>query len=258
MIGCIIQVRMGSTRLSGKVMKKIDDKNPVLYYVIEQTKYCKLLDKIIIATTVLEEDDIIVKYATNMGIECFRGSVLDVLDRYYQCAKKFGFSTIVRLTSDNPLNDPTITDKAIEKFYTNSYDFLTNSVPRTFPQGISVEVFSFNALEKAWKNARLLSEREHVTPFFYNNPNMFKIYNMEYSENISHLRWTIDRKEDLILVREIISKIKKRPILMQDILELFSKEPDLININKDHIIDEGYLKSLEEDKLFFKSNTFKT
>jgi len=252
MLGCIIQARMGSDRLPGKVMMKADEKNTILYYVLSQLETSKFLKNIVVATTNLEEDEIIENFVHKMGFDSFRGSSNNVLDRYYQCAKKYSFSTIVRLTADNPLNDPKIIDIAIEKFNSNNFDFLTNSVPRTWPQGISIEIFSFNALETAWKNAKLSSEHEHVTPYFYNNKNKFTIFNMKYSKNISNLRWTIDRMDDLKLVRKIIKKIKQRPILIDEILSLHSKEPELFQINQNQIADEGYKKSLKDDKEFLK------
>ncbi len=246
----IIQVRMSSSRLPGKVMMKVDSKHPVLYYVITQLQFSKNLDEIVVATSTREEDDIIVDYVNNLGISCFRGSLKDVLDRYYQCAKEFSVKDIVRITSDCPLIDPTIVDKVIEKFKSNSYDVVTNSgtVPRTFPQGTDVEVFSFQALEKAWKNAKKPSEREHVTAYFYNNESDFKIDYLTRSKNISHLRWCVDRMPDLELVRKIVSKVKKKPILMTHILDLFSKEPHLQDINKNYVVNEGDLISSEEDK----------
>ncbi len=239
---------MGSTRLPGKVMLRIDEKNPVIYYVIKQISESKFCDKLVIATTTLLEDEKIVKFAKDMNISCFRGSVEDCLDRYYQCAKEFSLSTIVRITCDNPLIDPTLVDDAILFYKSNSYDYVTNCRPRTFPQGTEVEIFSFSALERAWKEAKKTSEREHVTPYLYNNPDQFKIFNIKNNENVSQLRWTIDRKEDLEFVKKIVSKIKKSPILMSDILKLLKIEPELININKDYIMDEGYLKSLKEDQ----------
>ena len=249
-IGAIIQARMSSSRLPGKVLMKVDKKNSVLYYVITQAKQSKLFEKIVVATTNQKEDDRIVEFVQNMNIKYFRGSLKDVLDRYYQCAKKFSFSTIVRITSDCPLIDPTIVDKVIEMFKSNLYDVVTNSgaISRTFPQGTDVEVFSFQALEKAWKKAKKPSEREHVTAYFYNNESDFKICYLDRSENISHLRWCVDRMPDLELVRKIVSKIKRRPILMTHILDLLSKEPHLQDINKHCINEEGRLKSLEEDK----------
>lgn len=253
MIGCIIQARMGSSRLPGKAMKLVDDKNPVLYYVINQLKYSNLIDKLVVATTTLPEDDIIESYVKKIGIECFRGSENDVLDRHYQCAKKFSFEIIVRIPSDKPLIDPEIVDNVIKKFTTGSYDYVTNFLPYSFPYGTEVEVFSFNALETTWKNSKLPSEREHVTPYIYKNEKKFSIFNLASSKDLSKYRWEVDRENDLKLVRMIVAKIIDRPILTKNIIELFSKEPNLIKINQTDTPDEGYTKSLKEDKEFLET-----
>lgn len=223
---------MGSTRLPGKVMMNADGQNPMLYYVINQVLSCKKIDKIVVATTILKQDDVIVKFVKSMNLEIFRGSSEDVLDRYYKCAKKFGFSAIVRITADCPLIDPEIVDEVIDKFDPDLYNYVSNIFPqRSYPYGTEVEIFSFTALKNAWEKAEYQPEREHVTIFIRNNADK-KILNHEYTQNISHLRWTVDMVEDLDLVRAIIAKIKKRPILMKDILLLISKEPYLLNINK--------------------------
>jgi len=159
MIGCIIQARMGSSRLPGKVMMELNNSKSLLYYVIKQHQFCNEIDKIVVATTDQKNDDIIENYVNKLGIECYRGDSINVLDRFYQCAKKYSFPTIVRITADNPFNDPTIVDSVIKKFKSNNFDYITNSKPRTFPQGISVEVFSFKTLEIAWNNAKLPSEK---------------------------------------------------------------------------------------------------
>ena len=253
-IGCIIQARMGSTRLPGKVMMNVEDQKPVLYFVIKQLQECKLIDKIIVATTTNEEDEEIVNYIKNLGIDCFRGSPKDVLDRYYQCAKEYSISSVVRIPSDKPLIDPEIVDKVISMFENNSYDYITNFLPNpTFPSGTEVEIFSINALKKAWENAKLPSEKEHVTPYFSNHQDEFKITHIKNSENLSHLRWAVDKMEDLKLVRKIVSKIKKRPILMKNIVDLFSKEPELTEINKNVNRKEGDTKSLKEDQEFLRN-----
>jgi len=239
---------MDSNRLPGKVMKKIDDEKTLLEYVISQISYAKSVQKIIIATTKKKEDDVIVNKVKECKIDFFRGSEFDVLDRYYKCAKKFSIKEIIRITCDNPLIDPTIIDRVEKEFRIGKNDYVTNSLPRTFPQGTEVEVFSFDVLKKIWSEAEKKSEREHVTPYIYNNNEKFKIRNISYSENLSHLRWTVDKKNDLEFVRTISKKIKKRPILMKDILDLLKKEPNLIEINSDYIMNESYLKSLEEDK----------
>ncbi len=254
MIGCIIQARMNSSRLPGKVMMKIDGEHPLLYFVIKQLQSAKLSSKIIIATSTNPIDDIIANYAKKLKIDFFRGEENDVLDRYYQCAKKFSFSTIVRITSDNPLIDPIIVDKIITKFQSDKFDYVSNTINRTYPYGTEVEVFSFKTLEVLWKNSKKPSEREHVTSYIYNNFEKFQTYNVENTENLSHLRWSVDRENDLRLVKLIISKITKRPILMNDILELIKKDKKLIEINKNNVPNEGYLKSLNDDKNFLNQN----
>jgi len=248
MNGVIIQARMGSTRLPGKVLKKINGKYPMLYYLIRQIKECKLLEKFVIATTTLKEDDSIVQFLNQQNVEHFRGNEKDVLERYYNCAKKFSFDPIIRITADNPLIDPKIVDLAIKTFQSNSVDYVTNCIPRTFPYGTEVEVFSFNALETTWKNARKSSEREHVTPYIYNNPEKFKILNFSSSINLSNFRWTVDRQNDFQLIENIILEVNKKPILMEDILKLFKEKPELCSINKKNLPNEEYLKTIRKDE----------
>lgn len=258
MIGAVIQARMGSSRLPGKVLLKLDDKS-VLDYVIDQVKYCNLVNKIIIATTDLNEDDVIVQNSEHNAVECFRGHATDVLDRYYQCAKKYALSAIVRITSDCPLIDPQVVDNAIRMFNEDPCDYISNNKPRTFPYGLDVEVFSFSILENAWRNARLPSEREHVTSFIYKNPEKFRIRNVKCHDDYSMLRLTIDRINDFKLIELVVSKIKNRPILLNDILDLHRKEPSLFEMNRDYVTDEGYLKSLKMDEEFLnKNNEFQT
>ena len=254
MIGCIIQARTGSTRLPGKTMMPIDENDTVLSFGIKQVQSSKLIEKIVIATTDLSEDDLIFDYVKKLNVSCFRGKSKDVLDRYYQCAKKFNFSTIVRITSDCPLIDPKIIDSVISDFLKNQFDYLSNVHPvTTFPDGTDVEVFSFRSLEKSWEEAKKPSEREHVTPYLYTT-NFFKIGTFKNSEDLSHLRWTVDYKKDLDLICEIIKKITIRPILMNHILDLFLKYPKLKKLNEDVPPNEGYLKSLKEDQEFLQSN----
>lgn len=242
---------MGSSRLPGKVLKKIQNR-PILDYVVKQVGFAKKIEHIVIATTTDQIDDVIEDFCTKQNISHFRGKEKDVLDRYYECAKKFGFQIIVRITSDNPLIDPEIIDKCVNKYEKNNCDYLSTEHPPTFPQGYAVEVFSFKALENAWKNANKPSEREHVTPYFYNNPEVFSLKNFQYEKNLSNIRCTLDRENDLVFIEKIISCIQKQPILLTDLLAMISKDPKLLDINKDNVYNEGYLKSLEEDIEFFK------
>lgn len=241
MIECIVQARMGSSRLPGKTLMKLDSSRTTLDFVIEQLSFSKLINRVVIATTSLDEDNVIEEKARTLGIDCYRGSETDVLDRYYRCAKQFEMKSIVRITADCPIIDPTIVDKVIEQFHSGNYDYVTNTIIRTYPVGTDVEIFSFQSLERSWHEAKLPSEREHVTPFLREKKSKFKIKNVENVENMSNLRWTLDMNEDLILIRKIVSKMKKRPILMNDVLDLFSKEPELISINE-HIAKSGGTK----------------
>jgi len=243
---------MSSTRLPGKVLMKLDKKHTVLDYLINQLKHSKLLGKIIIATTNLEEDDVIVNFAKKNEIEYFRGESDDVLDRYYQCAKNFSSDNILRITADNPLVDPTVIDDLIINYQKSSCDYASTNLARTYPFGIDAEIFSFNTLEKTWKNAILPSEREHVSPYMKKNSKIFKQFNLRNKIKVPLVRLTIDREVDLELFRIVISKITDRPILMNNILELYNNEPKLFEINSHMDPLEGYNKSLKYDKEFLK------
>ena len=252
MIGCIIQARMSSRRLPGKVMIKVENENTVLDCVLNQLQSSREIKNVVIATTDQKEDDIIVEFVKRRAIKYFRGSKKDVLDRYYQCAKKFSFSEIVRITSDNPLIDYEIADTVVKYFKLNNYDYITTELPfntfhRTYPSGYTVEVFTFSALENAWKNAKLPSEREHVTPYFYKNKEIFRQTDIENSEDLSHFRCTVDTKYDLELIQKIYSNIKKRPILLSDVIKLLETNTEFVKINA-HVKADGYLRSLKEDK----------
>ena len=252
MISCIIQARIGSTRLPVKAMQKIENNDTVLDYVIQQLKSSKKIEKIVIATTNLNEDDVICNHLSSKNIQFYRGSSEDVLDRYYNCAKKFSVDTIVRITADNPLIDPEIVDLVVDEYKNHQCDFATNTLLRTFPYGTEAEVFSFETLEKAWKNAKLPSEREHVTPFIRDKQNGFDLINTECQEDISYLRYTVDRIEDLKLVKEIVKNIPMRPILLKHILDLYKTKPEIFKINE-HVKHDGYISSLKKDEQYLKS-----
>jgi len=256
-LGCIIQARMGSTRLPGKVMRLLDGTNPSILFTIQQLKNCPNIDKIIVATTTHSEDDQIELFCKKIGIDVFRGNSDDVLLRYYDCAQSFSLDSIIRVTADCPLIDPSIVEKAISIFKNNNYDYVTNTYQRTYPDGNETELFSFSALQKANSLAKLPSEREHVTPFFKNNQNIFKIFNFEHETNLSELRWTMDYEEDAVLISAIIKKIEKRPFTMNEILNVFETEPDLIKINEGHYPNEAFAKSLKADEVFLEKNTKK-
>ena len=233
-IAAIIQARMGSTRLPNKTLELIEGKS-LLEHIINRLKNSKKINEIIIATSENPKDNLIERFSIENKINFFRGSEEDVLDRYYKAAKKFKVSTIVRITADDPFKDPKIIDKIINSLLENSnLDYVSNTIKPTFPEGIDTEVFTFKALEKAWKLAKEKEEREHVTPFIINNPSLFKTLNIENQEDLSNLRWTIDYPEDLEFAKKIYKKLYKENHIfeMQDIIELLKKEPNLNEINK--------------------------
>jgi len=237
-IVAIIQARMGSTRLPGKVMKLILGK-PVILWVLERVSLSKLIDKIVVAIPSGKENDVIVdaikEYDDKIIIS--RGSEDDVLDRYYQAAVKTDADVVVRITSDCPLIDPVVIDNVIEQFLDNDCDYCSNNLKRTYPIGLDTEVFSFDVLAKAWGEAKNDYEREHVTPYIKENPDKFKLLNVSNDVDLSHLRWTLDTKEDLEFIKVIYERIypKKHMFFMKDILDMLQKQPELIEINK-HII----------------------
>ncbi|QIB27498.1 cytidylyltransferase domain-containing protein [Caloranaerobacter azorensis] len=230
----IIQARMGSTRLPGKVMKDLFGKT-VLAHVVERVKRSKEVDEIVIATTTLEKDNVIVKEAEKCGVKYFRGSEDDVLGRYYYTAKDNNADIVVRITSDCPLIDPIIIDSIVKFYKENDYDIVTNAgidlSQRTFPRGLDTEVFSFKILEKIFNNAKENYQREHVTPYIYENSN--KIYYYKNDVNYSDHRWTLDTEEDFKLIKEIYRYLYKgeHNFYMEDILKLFKEKPELKKIN---------------------------
>jgi spore coat polysaccharide biosynthesis protein SpsF (cytidylyltransferase family) len=252
----IIQARMSSSRLPGKVLKKIVGE-PVLWHVINRLKEAKLVDAILVATTSNALDKPLINLMHSIGIQSYAGSEQDVLDRYYQASKISRADVVVRITSDCPLLDPKVVDTVISYFLNNDFDYASNTCggfnsgcKETYPDGLDTEVFSFAALENAWKNAVLQSEREHVTAFIWKNPAIFKIGHVVYPKDLSKMRWTVDYEQDFLFVSEIYNRLSKKGLTfgMDDILSLLETHPELTNINSNIMRNEGYLKSLKEDK----------
>ncbi|MDD4873840.1 MAG: glycosyltransferase family protein [Dehalococcoidales bacterium] len=250
MIIAIVQARMNSTRLPGKVLKNIESK-PMLWHIINRLKKAKLIDKIVIATGSKSENKPILKLAEEMSIDTFTGCEQDVLDRFYQAAIKYNAKVIVRITADCPIIDPCIIDVAIKLYMQGSYDYVTNAFERTYPDGLDVEVFSFAALEISWRKAKWASEREHVTPYIHKNPNKFRLANIENKTDLSRLRWSVDEEKDLEFVRRIYKHLHKdgQIFYMEDVVRLLAEHPELKKINRAIAINEGYIKSLEGDRL---------
>ncbi len=249
----IIQARMGSTRLPSKTMANIGDK-PLLAHIIDRVKNSNIIDDIIVATTDKPEDVQITNFAKKYGIESFMGSTEDVLDRFYQAARTKSTGVIVRITSDDPFKDPRIIDKiATHLIERPELDYASNTIEPTYPEGLDIEVFRFKALEKAWLEAWLPSEREHVTPYIWKHPEIFNIANIKNEKDLSNLRWTIDFPEDLRFTREVYSRIKnKNNFHMEDILAILNNEPELSNINKNIERNYGYKLSIKKDKISSK------
>jgi len=242
----IIQARMNSTRFPQKMMIQISGKY-LIDRVIERVNSAKLIDKTVLATSLNKEDTVLVRRAEGLGISVFRGSGVDVLDRFYCCAKKFNAKNIVRITGDCPLIDPMIIDEVIALFKKNKLDYASNVLPPTFPDGLDVEVFSFNALAKAWKEATLKSEREHVTPYIWKNEKTFRRMTLKNKVDLSKIRLTIDEPEDMIVVNEILKELKDDDFTLNEIMEIIKKKPYILDPNKKIKRNEGYEKSLRED-----------
>jgi spore coat polysaccharide biosynthesis protein SpsF len=229
-----VQARMGSTRLPGKVLKEVIGR-PLLSYLIERLKRVKEADTLVILTTTQSEDDPIISLCEEESVPWFRGSEENVLERYFQAAKRREVDAIVRITSDCPLIDPKIVDQVIRTYKNSfpSYDFVSNSLERTFPRGQDTEIFSFQALEKAFLSAVNQEEKEHVTVYLYKHPELFKLKNVAHQPSLGNLRWTVDTPEDFKLICLILEKLypSNPQFNMEDILQLLEKNPDWSLIN---------------------------
>ena len=250
----IVQARMGSSRLPGKVLLHLAGK-PELWHVLNRLSYCSRLDSIVVATTTKEEDNQIEDFCNDSGLSCFRGSEEDLLDRYYQTAKKFDADPIVRITGDCPVIDPVIVDEVIDGFLNGEYDVY--GLGGEFPDGLDCTVYSFSAIENAWQYATLHSEREHVGPYLNKHPEKYRLGEYKIFKGLNHHRWTLDEEEDYRFLKEIFNRLYKPDNLFhtQDILDLLEREPELMEINRGIIRNEGYLKSLVEDQEFLQKQT---
>ena len=239
-----IQARMGSSRLPGKVLKKICGKQ-MLQLMLERLSKCKLIDEIIISTTNNKNDDPIFEFTKNYGYQVFIGNEQDCLDRHYQAAKNRNAKFVCKITSDCPLIDPEIVDKVIKYFLENKnkFDYVSNVHPTTYPDGLDVEIFSMSALEKTWKEAKKNDEREHTTTYMWKNPSIFKIGSiiMPNGENLfKKERWTVDYPEDFEFIKKIYENLYKKDkiFLMDEILEFLIKRKDVKKINQ-HLIEKN-------------------
>lgn len=229
----IIQARMGSTRLPGKVMKKVLGK-PLLTYLIERIKRAQLIDDFVVATSVLQVDDVIEEYCIEHNINCYRGSEADVLLRYFDAAIWSHADYIVRVCADSPLIDPEVIDELVKIFFSElNCDYASNTISQTYPLGMNAEIFSFAALQKAHLGGALDYEREHVTPYIYNHPDRFKILPIHLKENFSGIRLTVDYEEDFELVKSVIEHFYpiNQSFGLDEILDFLNKNSYLLRLN---------------------------
>jgi spore coat polysaccharide biosynthesis protein SpsF len=245
----ILQARVSSTRLYGKVLKSLIGK-PMMLRQIERIKFSEKIDTLVVATSNMREDDQIEELCLKNNIECYRGSLNDVLDRFYKAAVKYNPSYVIRLTADCPLVDPRLIDQIIEYYLSGDFDYVSNSVEPTYPDGLDVEVVNFASLLKAWQEAVLYSDREHVLTYIHQRPNLFKIGHFKASQDLSHLRWTVDESKDFELVEIIYKALYPTNVNFNtdDILKLLIEKPELMSWNTIYQRNEGYQRSVENDK----------
>ena len=227
----IVQARMGSTRLPGKVLADIQG-HPMLWYVVQRTRAATTLNDVIVATTTQSPDADIVDFCSQLGVTCFRGHEDDVLDRYYQAALREKADVVIRITSDCPLIDPEIIDTVVRAFVAGQYDYASNSLVRTYPRGLDTEVMTFDVLEQAWFRARKPYERAHVTAYIYDKSSDFRLLSVTGDNDYSQYRWTVDTPEDLELVRTIYGRLKGSDAFLNDVIQLLQREPAIADINR--------------------------
>jgi spore coat polysaccharide biosynthesis protein SpsF len=228
----IIQARMGSSRLPGKVLQDIQGES-MLARVVNRVRRARSIDEILVATTDSSADDVITRECRRCSVPAFRGNEDDVLDRYLGAAQWTNADVVVRITSDCPLIDPEITDKTVRAFLAERPDYASNTIVRTYPRGLDTEAMTLQTLERAWREANQPHQRAHVTPYIYENPEHFKVLSVTGETDHSQHRWTVDTADDLELVRAIYARLQNQPeFLWRDALALLEREPGLIEINR--------------------------
>jgi spore coat polysaccharide biosynthesis protein SpsF len=257
----VIQARSGSTRLPGKVMMDILGR-PLLLRMIERVQRAKLAGTIVVATTTESSDDIIEELCQKEGLLCYRGSKEDLLDRHYQAAKLYGADAVVKIPSDCPLIDPVVIDKVLQYYLDEDYDFVSNLHPATYPDGNDVEIMSMNAIEKAWQNATRSMEREHTTPYIWENPELFTIGEVKWETGLDYSmshRWTIDYPEDFTFIKTVYEHLYPvNPAFgLQDILDLTREKHDIYEINHKYAGVNWYRNHLDELKTITGDKTRK-
>ncbi|MCM8542612.1 MAG: glycosyltransferase family protein [Lentisphaeraceae bacterium] len=250
----IIQARLSSTRLPGKVLKKILGKS-LIEHQLSRVKRSKYIEKIVVATSDAHEDGAIEDVCLKLGVSCFRGSLDNVLERFYGAALEYKPEHVIRLTGDCPLSDPEVIDDLVQYYLERDCDYAANCVKAHYPDGLDAEVFSFKVLEETYNNAQMPSQLEHVTPYI-RECGLYRIAHYEPEFDYSHLRWTVDEPEDFILVKNIFESLfpKDENFSWYDVLELLANNKELGKINRQFQRNEGYLKSIEKEQSLKERN----
>jgi spore coat polysaccharide biosynthesis protein SpsF len=245
----VLQARVSSSRLPGKVLKLILGE-PMLFRQIERVQRSQRLDHLVVATSKLAEDDAIADLCSSINVKCFRGSLDDVLDRCYQAVQSFNPDQIVRLTGDCPLCDPDLIDNLVEFHIAGDYCYSSNTLNPTYPDGLDVEIFKLSCLEAAFKESTLQSHREHVTPFIYQQPQRFKLGSYRSDIDRSHLRWTVDEQLDFELITKIYESIyyHNRNFMTKDVLDWLENNSAWEVYNTCYQRNEGLTKSFSVDQ----------
>lgn len=247
MILAVIQARMSSSRLPGKVLKEVLGK-PLIEHMLNQVRHCRTIEQVMVATSVNPSDDPLAEFLKGKGVAVFRGSEDDVLERFYLAARSVSPRAVVRLTGDCPLVDPLICDDLVRTYLSNDVDFVHTAA--TYAEGADCEILSFSALEKAHREARLKSEREHLTMYLHNHPELFRKMTLENATDDSRFRITVDEPEDFTVVRAVIEGLygADRPFYtITDVKAFLESHPQIMRINSGIVRNEGLIMSLQSD-----------
>lgn len=245
----ILQARCSSSRLPGKVLKPLVGE-PMLARHIERLRRSRQISTLLVATSTDVSDDPLAALCLRLDVQCHRGSLDDVLDRFFRAAEPLAPEHLIRLTGDCPLADPDVIDATIAFHLDGGYDYTSNAIQPTFPDGLDVEVFRFACLRDAWNEASLQSEREHVTSFIYRRPERYRIGHYKQANDLSWLRWTVDEPADFAMVQAVYEALypSNPQFTTTDVLHLLAEHPEIARINADITRNEGYLKSLATDR----------
>jgi spore coat polysaccharide biosynthesis protein SpsF len=247
-IVAIIQARCGSSRMPGKVLMDIEGQS-MLGRVVQRVRQAQTLSEAVLATSTEQRDDPLATLSTQLGVRCFRGSECDVLSRFVEAAQTFDVDAVVRLTADCPLHDGAVIDRVVRVFQeTQGIDYVSNTLKCTYPDGLDVEVIARKALVRAHLEARLPSEREHVTPYLYNHPEIFSLRNVTYNFDLSAYRLTVDEAADLEMVRQIYRHFQDQNFTFMDVIHFLMENPELRKSNQNLQRNEGYQRSLQNDE----------